>query len=231
MNEDSSRFTEEETTDGFGNWVSGDEELEKNVHELLMGMLKAMGGSFDWAIPQYWWDECHERGLRMNGQVVWLYSDLLNSSNFGTPFPVTLYGLKSLSALSNINSEQENKLRFNMEISIWLIEELKYLLGESQEEATHVLAMYNQAERDRNKILISSVVSILGESSRGIEDLIEEIRVEHHGEVEKAIEFHREAVIDIIGDKCDSCDYRDCTECDLWGIIQDAKDTLDRADF
>jgi hypothetical protein len=77
-----------------------DEHITDTVHESLMRTLESLGGSYDWAIPQSWWDECYERGFRMNGQVVWLYSEEYKSAVFGRPFPVTLYGMIALGALA-----------------------------------------------------------------------------------------------------------------------------------
>ena len=75
---------------------------ERVIREHLMSILESLGGSYDWALPQSWWDECYSRGFRMNGQVVWLYSEKYESGIFGTPFPVTSYGLSALAVLAKV---------------------------------------------------------------------------------------------------------------------------------
>ena len=61
--------------------------------------------TFDYAVPQQWWDDVYKKtGMGVSG-VVWLYDD--EAPIFGRPYSVTLYGWMVLRMYDIANSMRE----------------------------------------------------------------------------------------------------------------------------
>lgn len=49
------------------------------------------GISYDWAVPQSWWDETHKcTGLNPAGHIVWRYAQ--NDGMWGRPYAIDMLG-------------------------------------------------------------------------------------------------------------------------------------------